>query len=75
MPGPYRECPNHGWLEIGEWVVDPGTGSCLCPLCETEVSGRYAETHDPFRDLRKGGPTHHPRERFIEAVKEYHAAE
>lgn len=64
----YRECPNHGWLETAEYVTTPGHGETICPVCETALSGYYEEV----RHRREfGGPTHKPRERFLEAAGEF----
>ena len=38
----YRECPNHGWLETGEYTVSPD-GETLCPVCESTLSGYYGD--------------------------------
>ena len=69
MSGPYRQCQEHGWLEIREYVVNDSTGAKLCPICEKEVAGRYPEVSNR---RGPGGPTHAPREKFLEAVETYY---
>lgn len=66
----YRECPNHGWLETAEYVVNEG-GQTVCPVCETATHGYYGDVRERAAFGSIAGPTHRPRERFVEAAREY----
>lgn len=69
--GPYRKCPNHGWLHIQEYTVDEA-GETICPICVVATHGFYPEGYPNWQGV--GGPTHPPREEFVQAAREYNRA-
>lgn len=64
----YRECDEHGWLKTAEYAVTP-EGQPVCPACENALTGYYGD--DPSRRESFGGPTHSPRQRFVDAASEF----